>query len=275
MPKYTALLSACLKNESLNSWLQTEKIVHLPAESVYGRMRSTIFYLFMLLTLTACRDGKQHDNHEPKMEIFPVRFLALGDSYTIGEGVAEAGRWPNQLADTLSSLGLSFEKPLIIARTGWTTADLKAGIEAADPKGPFDLVSLLIGVNNQYRGPSRGYTPENYRLAFAALLQQSIAFAGGEAARVFVVSIPDYSVTPFVPESNKARVAEEIDQYNHINRQETEKAGVTYVDITPISRLAANDKSLLASDNLHPSASMYRMWVELMAEKVIRKVKTR
>jgi lysophospholipase L1-like esterase len=164
---------------------------------------------------------------------------------------------------------------LIIARTGWTTADLKAGIEAADPKGPFDLVSLLIGVNNQYRGPSRGYTTDAYRMEFAALLQQAIAFAGGKFTRVFVVSIPDYSVTPFVSQSNKARVAEEIDQYNDINRQETEKAGVTYIDITPISRLAANDASLLASDNLHPSASMYRMWVELMAEEVIGKVKTR
>ena len=205
-------------------------------------------------------------------EMLPVRFLALGDSYTIGEGVEETKRWPNQLADTLAMRGIEMDRPVIVARTGWTTAELNDGIAEANLWGPFDLVSLLIGVNNQFRGPSRGYTQQGYRTEFAELLQQAIGFAGGDASRVFVVSIPDYSVTPFVSEANKARVAEEIEQYNAINQEESITAGVAYFNITPVSRLAAEDPSLLAPDGLHPSASMYRKWVELMVEEVAGKV---
>ncbi len=199
-------------------------------------------------------------------------FLALGDSYTIGEGVPENERWPVLLAAALIANALDVDTPLIIARTGWTTAELKAGIEQANPQGPFNLVSLLIGVNNQYRGPSRGYTQEAYRQEFAALLQQAIGFAGGNPDGVFVVSIPDYSVTPFVSQNNKERIAREIDEYNAINREEAGHAGVSYFDITPISRSAAIDPSLIAPDNLHPSGNMYQQWVDLMLPGVKTKI---
>ncbi len=238
-------------------------------------MRSAVFlWLMLFVFVVGCHDSKPHDHPDLMTEHLPVRFLALGDSYTIGEGVEEAGRWPNQLTDTLALMGVQVEKPLIIARTGWTTAELKAGIAEARPRPPFDLVSLLIGVNNQFRGPSSGYTQPDYRTEFAGLLQQAIGFAGGDPSRVFVLSIPDYSVTPFVSQANKARVAEEIDQYNAINLEESTKAGVSYFNITPISRLAREDPSLLAPDRLHPSASMYRLWVELMAEEVAGKGKS-
>jgi len=181
----------------------------------------------------------------------PVRYLALGDSYTIGESVAEADRFPNQLA---RELGIA--PPQIIAKTGWTTDELNAAIDAANPQGPFDLVTLLIGVNNQYRGRDA----EQYRGEFAALLQRAIGFAGGDAKKVIVVSIPDWGVTPFAEGRDRAKIATEIDRYNAINREEAARAGAKYVDITPISR--GNDPALVAGDGLHPSGKQYTEWVK-------------
>ena len=227
-------------------------------------MKTTFTLLIFLILglLSGCGNQNQTDNENlPGMK---WNFLALGDSYTIGEGVDEDERWPVLLGERLTELGIEMEPPLIIARTGWTTAELGAGIKEADPKGPFDLVSLLIGVNNQYRGPQRGFTLEGYREEFAELLRQAIGFAGGDPARVMVVSIPDYSVTPFVSPSDKERVASEIDAYNAVNASESEKAGVMYADITPVSRLAAGQADLLAGDGLHPSGSMYALWVREM-----------
>ncbi|WP_282298557.1 GDSL-type esterase/lipase family protein, partial [Stenotrophomonas sp. PS02289] len=122
-----------------------------------------------------------------------LRYLALGDSYTIGEGVAEQGRWPVQLSAALRAAGVDIADPQIIATTGWTTDELDAGIDAAAPQGPFDLVTLLIGVNNQYRGRS----VDEYRTQFSALLQRALGFAGQRAQRVLVLAIPDWGVTPF------------------------------------------------------------------------------
>lgn len=198
-----------------------------------------------------------------------MTFLALGDSYTIGEGVAIASSWPNQLVGALTVEGVIMAEPLIIARTGWTTSDLMAGIEQIDPQGPFGLVSLLIGVNNQYRGTQQGYTPDNYRSDFIVILNQAIELAGGNSIKVVVLSIPDYSATPFVAEENKIRVSEEIYTYNQINREESTRAGTRYIDITPISRMAANNPSLLAADGLHPSGEMYRLWVQLIVETLM------
>jgi lysophospholipase L1-like esterase len=195
---------------------------------------------------------------EPTPPATPIRTLALGDSYTIGQGVAEAERWPVQLATRLRENGLRVEPPYIIARTGWTTRSLMAAIEREDPQGPFDLVSLLIGVNDQYGGRDAG----EYRADFRTLLQQAIGFAGGEPERVVVLSIPDWSVTPFASERDRTRIAREIDRFNLINREETERAGAHYVDVTPLSRLAAQEPGLLASDGLHPSGAMYARWVE-------------
>jgi len=182
----------------------------------------------------------------------PVRFLALGDSYTIGESVAESDRWPNQLAEVLKTA-----KPQIIAKTGWTTDELNAAIDAADPHGPFDLVTLLIGVNNQYRGRDA----EEYRRQFVGLLNRAIGFAAGKADRVIVVSIPDWGVTPFAAKRDRAAIARDIDRFNAINREEAGRAGAGYVDITRVSRARAE---LVAGDGLHPSAAMYAEWVKLV-----------
>ncbi len=181
------------------------------------------------------------------------RYLALGDSYTIGESVPAAGRFPHQLA---RELGIA--EPRIIARTGWTTDELNAAIDAANPQGPYDLVTLLIGVNNQYRGRDA----EQYRGEFAALLQRAIGFAGGDAQKVVVVSIPDWGVTPFAEGRDRPKIASELDRYNAINREEATRAGARYADITPISR--RDDTTLVAEDKLHPSARQYTEWVRVI-----------
>ena len=194
-----------------------------------------------------------------------MRFLALGDSYTIGEAVLPAERWPVQLAAALRDRGIAIDDPLIIACTGWTTAELAEGIAAENPQGSFDLVSLLIGVNNQYRG----LDIEVYRSELHGLLKLAIGFAGGRAERVLVLSIPDWSVTPFAEGRNRAQIAAQIDAFNLAMRSEAQRAGVGYIDITAISRLAAQDASLLAADGLHPSEKMYAAWVELVLPVVL------
>ncbi|HEX2211308.1 MAG TPA: SGNH/GDSL hydrolase family protein [Longimicrobium sp.] len=188
-----------------------------------------------------------------------MRFLALGDSYTIGEGVAEGERWPVRLAALLRERGVDVGDPQIIARTGWTTDELSAAIDAADPRGPYALVSLLIGVNNQYRG--RG--AEEYRGEFADLLRRAIGFASGDASRVIVLSIPDWSLTPFAGDRDRARIADEIDVYNAVNHEEAERAGARWVNVTPQSRAAGADPAFLAADGLHPSGRAYAAWAQL------------
>ena len=195
----------------------------------------------------------------------PLRYLALGDSYTIGESVAETERWPVQLTTRLQEQNINITNPEIIARTGWTTDELAGAIVNTNPQGPYDLVSLLIGVNNQYRG----YSQESYQEEFAELLEQAIGFAGGDAQKVIVVSIPDWGVTPFASRQDATAIGAEIDAFNTINRTEAEKAGVTYIDITPISRRAPDQPNLIADDRLHPSGEMYTEWVDLIEPIVI------
>ena len=200
------------------------------------------------------------------------RFLALGDSYTIGEGVAAAERWPVQLAVALRQDGFPIDDPRIIARTGWTTDELLAEIESASPsvERGYDLVTLLIGVNDQYRG--RGV--DSFRAGFERLLQLARTFALG-SARVIVISIPDWSVTPFARDDPRGApaIAREIDEFNAVARDMAQSAGAAVVDVTGISRRAAEDPQLLAADALHPSAAMYRLWVPVIqreAEKLLR-----
>jgi lysophospholipase L1-like esterase len=183
-----------------------------------------------------------------------ARYLALGDSYTIGEGVPESQRWPLQLAVALREAGVEIESPEIIARTGWTTDELDAAITARAPQGPYALVTLLIGVNNQYRGRS----VDEFRVQFRGLLARAIGFAGGEASRVIVVSIPDWGVTPFNTRRDRAAVAAAIDAFNAVKREESQAAGVAWVDITPATRAAP---SAVVEDGLHPSTEMYAQWV--------------
>lgn len=189
----------------------------------------------------------------------PIRYLALGDSYTIGESVEVSERWPIQLAAALREQGRPAAEPVIIARTGWTTGELLASIEEQEPSGPFDLVSLLIGVNNQYRGGSL----DEYRRELRTLLQRAIAFAGGNPGQVLVLSIPDWGVTPFAASRDQLQIAAEIDRFNEVKREEAENAGARYVDVTAISRQAATDRDLIAVDGLHPSGKMYAEWVQL------------
>jgi lysophospholipase L1-like esterase len=194
----------------------------------------------------------------------PLRYLALGDSYTIGESVAEAERWPVQLVAALRQQGVNIDDADIVARTGWTTADLQNGITVAEPQGPYDLVSLLIGVNNQYRGLSQA----EYRDELIGLLQTAVALAGGNPERVFVVSIPDWGATPFAQGRDRAEVGAAIDTFNSINREESARRGLLYIDITDISRRAMADESLTANDGLHPSGKMYGLWVARMKTAV-------
>jgi lysophospholipase L1-like esterase len=188
-----------------------------------------------------------------------IRFLALGDSYTIGEGVDEGERWPSQLADRLHTQEYDLDVT-IVAKTGWTTSELAEGIKSVSPQGTFDLVSLLIGVNNQYRG----LTLDEYQIEFDSLLEQAIGFAGGNRQRVIVLSIPDWGVTPFAEGRERDQISAQIDSFNGINRGRSARANVRYVDVVPVSRLAAENPSLLAADGLHPSGGMYSSWVDLV-----------
>ncbi len=188
-----------------------------------------------------------------------MKYLALGDSYTIGERVDPTLRWPVQLADLLRGQGLEVGAPEIIARTGWTTDELSDAIDAAAPTGPYDLVSLLIGVNNQYRGRAVA----EYREQFVFLLNRAVGFAGGRPERVLVLSIPDWGVTPYAQGRDRAGIGEQIDAFNAVAAEETSRAGAVYVDVTPNSRLAADDAALIAPDGLHPSGAMYAAWAAL------------
>lgn len=187
-------------------------------------------------------------------------YLALGDSYTIGEKVSEDENFPGQVFSLMKKNIPGFQPPRLIAKTGWTTDELEAGIISANQEKPlrssYDIVSLLIGVNNQYRGR----TVENYTPEFEKLLNKSIAFAGNDPNRVVVLSIPDWGVTPFAEGRDRAQIALEIDLYNAANKKIAEQYQVHYFDITSWTREAAADHSLLASDGLHPSGKEYKRW---------------
>jgi lysophospholipase L1-like esterase len=190
-------------------------------------------------------------------------YLALGDSYTIGQSVDSADRFPAQTAAILKQQNINIVPLQYIATTGWTTTNLATAITSVNPKGPFDVVSLLIGVNDQYQNRNIN----DYSGRFLQLLQTAIQLAGNKPNHVFVLSIPDYGVTPFG--GNNPNISQQIDAYNAINKQVTQGiAGVNYIDITPASRLAATDKSLIAIDGLHPSGKQYKLWAELLAPKM-------
>jgi len=202
------------------------------------------------------------------------RILSLGDSYTIGESVSSDDRWPVDLASMLRAQGIDVADPTIIARTAWTTRDLSAAIDEARPRGPFDLVTLLIGVNDQYRGRS----VEEYRPQFRLVLSRAITHAGKRPESVVVISIPDWGVTPYAQGRDRRKIAAEVDAFNAANREEATTAGAHYVDITGLSRLAATDRGLVAADGLHPSAAMYVQWARAIlpvAANILRASSTR
>lgn len=196
-----------------------------------------------------------------------LRMLALGDSYTIGQSVSEADRYPVQLVKKLcTNEHICFDNPEIIATTGWTTGNLLDAVSPEGPTGPYQAVTLLIGVNNQYQGRSA----DEYKAQFTTLLQKSIALAGNQPAHVLVLSIPDYSVTPFGQSTgNAAAIVRSIDSFNTICHQLSVIYKVNWLDVTAESRKAAADPTLIAADGLHFSGKEYEIWAHLM-EPVIK-----
>lgn len=186
----------------------------------------------------------------------PYTYLALGDSYTIGEQVPFADNYPNQAVQLLRKEGYDFFAPEIVARTGWTTDELQTGINNRIFRSAYDFVTLLIGVNNQYRGRS----VEEYEEQFTRLLEQALAFAGNRKERVAVLSIPDWGITPFATTRDKGKIKEEIDLFNEVNQRVSAAAGIHYIYITAWTREAINNPELLASDGLHPSGKEYNRW---------------
>ncbi len=200
-----------------------------------------------------------------------IRFLALGDSYTIGEGVAGEERWPEQLAKLLRAEGIAVVELEIIAQTGWTTDELAAAVEKASLAGRYQLVTLLVGVNNQYRGRSA----VEYSSEFEQLLRKVIALVGGEAGKVVALSIPDWARTPFGAGRDRARIGREIDAFNAAARAVCGHLGVEFVDVTELSRAAEGDLSMVVADGLHPSAKAYREWANLALPVALRAVARR
>ncbi len=219
------------------------------------------FYKFFILILFTSISGVSEQTNNKQ-----IRYLALGDSYTIGENVKPRQSIPYQLSSKLRKNGYNMKDPVIIAKTGWTTGNLLSGIESYSPKLKFDVETLLIGVNNQFQGRSI----EQYRSEFKIILNKAIKFADNSNKNVIVFSIPDWGVTPFADRLDRKMVSQEIDKFNEVNQQESKKAGVHYIDVTGISRKAAIDPTLLAADGLHPSGKMYKKWVDIAYPIVIK-----
>lgn len=203
------------------------------------------------------------------MQTKTYSYLALGDSYTIGESVPLSKNFPNQTASLLKKAGVNINEPTIIAKTGWTTDELQEQLSRTRLAGPFDFVTLLIGVNNQYRGRSA----DEYAQQFEELLQQAIGYAGGNVNHVIVLSIPDWGVTPFAEGRDRTKIAKEIDLFNSMNERISKQYKVHYINITPFTREAATDKTLVAEDGLHPSAKDYARWAEKVKEVIMKKMK--
>ncbi len=199
------------------------------------------------------------DKPSPK-NLKSIKFLALGDSYTIGEGISKNENWPTQLSNLLKEKKINVQVLHILAATGWTTNDLLRSISNFSLEEKYELVTLLIGVNDQFQGSSEN----SYAIGFEKLILKAIQLAGGNPKRVIVISIPDYGVTQFGKQSFPAKIKAEIDGFNEINKNIAANKGVEYVNVTEISRLAGEDPTLIAADGLHPSAKMYFKWIKLI-----------
>ncbi|WP_299900561.1 SGNH/GDSL hydrolase family protein [uncultured Aquimarina sp.] len=223
-------------------------------------MNKYILFLLLFVSIFSCSSDETLqitiEEEEQPEEIQRFSFLALGDSYTIGQGVTESESWPFQLQNVLTSETQQIEEVKVIAQTGWTTSNLLSAIETQDP-GNYDIVSLLIGVNNQFQRIDFTVFESEFNL----LLNKAISLANGNKKKVFVVSIPDYGVTPF-GSNNSDVIAEEIDIYNTYIQQQCEAQEIPFIDVTSISRNLGDSEGALATDNLHPSANQYRLWVE-------------
>jgi len=237
--------------------------------------RASLIILITVIILSGC--AKKSDNpaitKPDTIATAPsdgsLSYLALGDSYTVGQSVPPNASFPAQLTSQLNYQLYPVKPPTIIAITGWTSSNLIYGIAHSNyVHTKFDFVTLLIGVNDQFLNISE----TTYRSNFVTLLHTAINSAKGDSTRVFVLSIPDYGVTPFAMGRDSV-IGPQIDQFNAINKQESLKAGVSYLDITGISRLAATDTTLIASDGLHPSGKMYTLWVQQLEPMVLARLK--
>ncbi len=223
--------------------------------------------MILVATLLACKSNKIESTKEAKPLSKKIRYLALGDSYTIGESVEAENNYPHLLEKKLINAGILVEETKIIAKTGWRTDDLISAINNERLTGTYDIVTLLIGVNNQYQ-----HKPiEQYKKEFRALLKTAIELSDGKKERVFVISIPDYGYTPFGKENQKL-ISQELNLYNTINKSISSEFGVKRFDITPISREGLKREELIAKDGLHPSGKMYQEWVNLFSKKIITSI---
>lgn len=221
-------------------------------------MKHFLFLIMLTLPCSFCAQGLTIQS--------PLRYLALGDSYTIGQSVSPMARWPAQLVDSLAQRGIETEVLRVIATTGWRTDNLINAIKNQNLEDEnYNLVSILIGVNNQFQGrPFSQYIDE-----FPALVDSAIRYAGGDKDKVFIVSIPDYAYTPFGQQSsNPVEISMELDEYNAFTKHIADSMQITYFDITPISRLGLQIPSYVASDGLHPSGVQYTEWVKLILELI-------
>ncbi|HIB36081.1 SGNH/GDSL hydrolase family protein [Mesonia sp.] len=225
-------------------------------------MRSILVLFSILLVLSSCGSSSEMPTTSESTKNFT--YLALGDSYTIGESVSESERWPVQLTQKFRDSGYLMQSPKIIARTGWRTDELLAAMDEQLGEEKYDLVSILIGVNNQYQGRDL----EQFQEELELIIQQAIQRSKNGADGVFLVSIPDYSVTPFAQGGNVDEIAHEIMVYNERCMVTSSDYGVDYIYITDISEEAATNPELIAGDGLHPSGEMYRRWVERIFPQV-------
>ena len=229
----------------------------------------SIFSIWLILTSCLSNSSSNFETSSNAMQTKNRTYLALGDSYTIGEGVEEKDRYPNQLIQRLNiETPFSWDEAEIIAKTGWTVDELESGIQEAKPSGkPYDLVTLLIGVNNQYRGRS----VDSFRTEFEKILLQAIDFAGSVSDHVVVLSIPDWGVTPFASSqgANPKKVADEIDAYNLAKESICKKHGVKFIDITEEYRQIGGEAEMLAEDQLHPSGKVYEKWTQKLTAHLL------
>jgi lysophospholipase L1-like esterase len=233
--------------------LMREKLIKIATSS--GPIPFGLFLLVIFIV------AMKQPLHEQPSSAKHYTYLALGDSYTIGEKVEARESFPYQVVGLLKEKGFMFQEPKIIAQTGWTTNELQAAIKKANHHRHYDFVTILIGVNNQYRGRKvADYIPE-----FELLLKQAIQFAGNDTDHVIVLSIPDWGVTPFAEDRNGKQIAKEIDEYNAANELIASKYKVHYINITKSTREAAKDTSLLTQDGLHPSGKEYSKWAKEVA----------
>lgn len=228
-------------------------------------MRYSLLLGILVLALGCVWNTSAHtDKSSDAGAVDPIRYLALGDSYTIGESVAESERWPMQLRDSLQAHGIEVEWYKIIARTGWKTRELRDAIDQMKPDKNYNLVSLLIGVNDYFQGRSI----DEFKTRFQQLLDIAVSHAGGRKDRVFVVSIPDYSYTPLYKDHMET-ISRGIDEFNAISRKICNAAGIQYFDITPISRKGLTHPDWVSQDGLHPSAQQYGAWVKQLLPGVL------